>query len=557
MTTNLLSVESQPISAIQVEVIGSALESICDEMGETLVKASYSPNIKERRDCTTALFDADGRTLAQAEHIPLHLGSLVGIVEGVMNEYPIEDIKDGDSFLGNDPYVGGGTHLHDIVLVTPIFVDGELRAWASNLAHHSDFADRRHEHIFEEGLRIPPIRFIREGGYVADLYRFILTNMHVPDERIADFNAQVASNRLAVGRFREICARYGVEVIAEAGRLLLDYTERKTRAGIAEIPDGTYRFSDSVDYTGLDETLEVSVTATVDGDELRLDFNAPPQVRAGINVVRTALLATVYYAVKTLVGNDIPSNSGLHRPIIVTAPEGSLLSCVSPAAVNVRTMTCQRVVDLVHGAFAEALPERVTAAANGAVASIGFSGINPRTGKYYVYAESIGGGLGASCEHDGLDGVQAHITNTSNLPVESLEAEYPLTVLRYELINGSGGAGAHRGGQGIHRQIRVEHSDCKSELETSRIRSRPWGLFGGLDAMSSHSEVNGEITGAVQVTLGMGQSASMFTAGGGGYGDPHERDLSALERDLREERLSTHEAESLYGYSPTSGSTRN
>lgn len=535
------------LTSIQVEVIGSALESICDEMGETLVKASYSPNIKERRDCTTALFDADGRTLAQAEHIPIHLGSLIGIVEAVVNAYPLDDIRDGDAFIGNDPYSGGGTHLHDIVLVTPIFVEGRLRAWASNLAHHSDFADRQHNHIFEEGLRIPPMRFLRDGRYVGEILRLLLTNMHVPDERMADFNAQIASNRLAVLRYQEICRRYGADTIDEAGRLLLDYTERKTRAGILEVPDGVYRFSDTLDYTGFDQTLELSVTITVDGDEMRLDFEAPPQVRAGINVVRTALLATVYYAIKTLIGSEIPSNAGLHRPILVTAPEGSILSSVSPAAVNVRTMTCQRIVDLVHGALAEALPDRVTAAANGAVASMVFSGVNPVTGRFYVYGESIGGGLGANCDFDGLDGVQAHITNTSNLPVESLEAEYPLTVLRYELVEGSGGAGRHRGGMGIHRQIRADHDDCYAELETSRIRSRPWGLFGGGEGTASRIEVNGVETDVVQVVLASGESASMFTAGGGGYGDPAERPDADIERDVREERLTAPDAIRLYG----------
>lgn len=539
--------EAPNVNPIQVEVIGSALESICDEMGETLVRASYSPNIKERRDCTTALFDAEGNTLAQAEHIPIHLGSLMGIVKGVMAIYPREDIRDGDAFLGNDPYEGGGTHLHDIVLVTPIFLDGELRGWASNLAHHSDFADRQHNHIFEEGLRIPPVRFIRDGEYIPDVFRFILTNMQVPQERIADFDAQAAANRLAVVRFREICARYGADVVDAAGRELLDYTERKIRAGIRAVPDGVYRFADSFDYTGFDETLEMSVVVTVRDDTMDLVFDAPPQARAGFNVVKTALLATVYYAIKTLVGPDIPSNAGLYRPITVDAPLGSVLNCVSPAAVNVRTMSCQRVVDLVHGALAQAVPDRVAAAANGAVASMVFSGINPRTGRFYVYGESIGGGLGGTCDTDGLDGVQAHITNTSNLPVESLEAEYPLTVLRYELVDGSAGAGEHRGGMGIRREIRADHDDCHAELETSRIRSRPWGLFGGTPGASSRIEVGGETVDRVQITLGAGESASMFTAGGGGYGDPRSRPLEDIRKDVREGRLTADDARRLYG----------
>lgn len=545
--TILSAMNGPEITSIQVEVIGSALESLCDEMGETLIKASYSPNIKERRDCTTAIFDAAGNTLAQAEHIPIHLGSLMGIVHGVIEQYGIENIHDGDSFLGNDPYAGGGTHLHDIVLVTPIFVDGELAAWASNLAHHSDFADRRHNHIFEEGLRIPPMRFLDNWDYIPDVMRFILTNTQVPEERIADFNAQVASNRLAAARYASLCAKWGRETMDQAGRMLLDYTERKIRAGIAEIPDGRYRFEDSLDYTELDEILEMSVEVVVDGDELYLDFDAPPQVRAGINVVKTALLATVYYAVKTLVGPDIPSNAGLYRPIHVEAPEGSVLNCVSPAAVNVRTMSCQRVVDLVHGALAPALPDRSFAAANGAVASMVFSGTNPRTGRFYVYGESIGGGLGGGACVDGLDGVQAHITNTSNLPVESLESEYPLTVERYELVNGSAGVGRHRGGMGIHRRIRADHDDCRAELETSRIHSQPWGLFGGGQATGSWIEIGGEKVNRVNTTLAAGESASMYTAGGGGYGDPRERPREEVERDVREERLTPEQATAAYG----------
>ncbi|MFT4029899.1 MAG: hydantoinase B/oxoprolinase family protein [Protaetiibacter sp.] len=546
-TTSPAPASVRIVNAIEVEVIGSALESICEEMGETLVKASYSPNIKERRDCTTALFDAEGNTLAQAEHIPIHLGSLMGIVKGVMALYPPEDIRDGDAFLGNDPYEGGGTHLHDIVLVTPIFVDGELRAWASNLAHHSDFADRQHNHIFEEGLRIPPIRFIRDGAFVPDVFRFLLTNMQVPEERIADFDAQAASNRLAVTRYREICGRYGADFVDAAGRELLDYTERKIRAGIREIPDGVYRFDDSFDYTGFDTTFDMSVVVTVRDDTIGFVFDAPPQARAGFNVVKTALLATVYYAVKTLVGADIPSNAGLYRPITVDAPLGSVLNCVSPAAVNVRTMTCQRVVDLVHGALAQAVPERVAAAANGAVASMVFSGIDPRTGRFYVYGESIGGGLGGTCSSDGLDGVQAHITNTSNLPVESLETEYPLTVMRYELVDGSAGAGRQRGGLGIRREIRADHDDCHAELETSRVRSRPWGLFGGTPGASSRIEVDGVVVDRVQITLAAGERAAMFTAGGGGYGDPRSRPLEDIRRDVREQRLTADDARDLYG----------
>lgn len=549
------------LNPVQVEVIGSALESLCDEMGETLVKTSYSPNIKERRDCTTGLFNADGELLAQAEHIPIHLGSLMGIVRAVKERYPIEEITDGDSFLGNDPHTGGGTHLPDIVLITPIFVDGVLSAWATNLAHHSDYADRGHRHIYQEGLRIPPVRFLRNWEYVGEVMDLVLVNMQVPAERVADFNAQVAANRLGVRRYRELAARYGQDVLAEAGHLLLDYTERKVRVGIGSVPNGQYVFTDTYENNELDDPLELRLTMTVHDDALQFAFEAPPQVAASINMVRTALLATVYYAVKTIVGPTIPSNDGLGRPIEVQAPLGSVISCVSPAAVNGRVDFCQRIVDLVHGAFAQVVPDQVLAASNGAVSSMQFSGIDPRTGEYYVYLETIGGGYGAGACLEGMDGVQAHMTNTSNLPVESLEAEYPLTVQRYELVSFSGGEGEHRGGMGIHRQIRVDHDDCVCELSTSRLLTRPWGLLGG-GAGSAARLISGdtELTrGGPGVPIGRAltmnnaESVSIHTAGGGGYGDPRRRPAERVSRDVREERLHPDVAAEVYSWKQTGG----
>lgn len=541
----------QTLDSVQVEVIGSALTSICDEMGEALVKASYSPNIKERRDCTTCIFDAEGNALAQAEHIPLHLGSLMGIVRAVVDRYPLETIRDGDSFLGNDPHTGGGTHLPDIVLVTPIFVDGRIQGWATNLAHHADYADRGHENIFQEGIRIPAVRAVENGVFVGDILHLILTNMQVPAERTADFNAQLAANRLGVSRFREICERYGSGTVAAAGTALLDYTERKVRAGIREIPNGVYNFSDTFDSDELDYTFDVSVELTVRDDSMHLEFQAPDQVRASINMVRTALLATVYYAVKTVVGPDIPANAGLYRAITAHAPEGSVLSCVAPAAVNGRTQLCQRTVDLVHGALAQAAPERVIAACYGSVPATTFSGINPTTGDYYVYLETIGGGLGAGSCMNGLDGVQSHITNTSNLPIESLESEYPLTVEKYELVNGSAGAGKYRGGMGIHRRIRAEHDDCICDVSVSRLKSQPWGLEGGLPGSYMRVEKNDGVQVTTSVTrLQAGESIAVLTPGGGGFGHPGERPREDVLRDVREDRLTMAEAQRDYWQQP-------
>ncbi len=466
------------IDPITVEVIGSALSSIVEEMGEALIRASYSTNIKERRDCSTALFDLQGRTLCQAEHIPMHLGSFLDLIPHIMKRHPLSGIRPGDVFCGNDAYEGGGTHLPDIVLAEPVFVGGAMIAWVVNLAHHADFADRGHAHIYQEGLRIPPIRLYRAGELQEDVMALILLNCQVPRERLSDFRAQMAANRLGVQRLQGLCAKHGRETVMQAGSALQDYAERKMRAGIAAIPDGVYRFADRYDCPEIDGEFDLSCAITVAGEQMHLDFDGPPQVRAGLNMTMTALLSTVYYAVKSVVDPTILPNAGLARPLSVTAPLGSVVNCIHPAAVNGRLSLCQRVVDLIFGALSQAVPRQVTAAANGACFSITFAGHQPADGVLWVYLETIGGGSGARFNKDGLDGVHVHMTNTSNLPVEALELEYPLTLMRYELVEGSGGLGQYRGGMAIRRVYRADHA-CHVRVDGARILSAPWGLFGG------------------------------------------------------------------------------
>jgi N-methylhydantoinase B len=536
------------IDPITVEVIGSALSSIVEEMGEALVRASYSTNIKERRDCSTALFTVDGLTLCQAEHIPMHLGSFLGMVPLITERFPAAEMRPGDVFIGNDAYEGGGTHLPDIVLAEPIFFDGKMVAWAINTAHHSDFADRGHAHIFQEGIRIPPIRLYRAGELQKDVQDLILLNCQVPRERLSDLRAQMAANRLGVQRMQDLCARYGVPTVLGAGDALMDYAERKMRAGIASIPDGRYEFADVFDNPELERDLSFSVAITVEGDSMRLDFDAPPQVRAGINMTYTALLSTVYYVVKTVADPTILPNAGLARPLTVTAPTGSVLNAVAPGAVSNRIGACQRVADLVHGALAQAVPERVAAACCGTVMAALFSGTQPATGAPWIYIETIGGGFGARPHKDGLDGVHVHMTNTSNLPVEALEVEYPLTVLRYELAEGSGGAGRTRGGLGLRRVYEAE-ADCRIEVDTSRLRSQPWGLFGGGEATGSLLDFGPGAPPLVagQGNLAQGQVVTIQTPGGGGYGPPADRPRAAIERDVRDGVLTAEQAEALYG----------
>ena len=542
------------VDPITVEVISSALSSITEEMGEALVRASYSTNIKERRDCSTALFNTAGETLCQAEHIPMHLGSFIGIIPHILKRHPVAEMRPGDVFMGNDAYEGGGTHLPDIVLAEPVFVEdggtSRIVAWAVNTAHHADFADRGHAHIFQEGIRIPPIRLYRAGELQKDVQELLLLNCQVPRERLSDLRAQMAANRLGVERMQALCAKYGTDTVLAAGDALLDYAERKMRAGIATIPDGTYRFEDLFDNPEIDRDLPMSCEIAVAGDEMRLHFEAPDQVRAGLNMVYTALLSTVYYAVKTVVDPTILPNAGLARPLTVAAREGSIVNCTAPAAVNGRIAACQRVVDLIHGALAQVVPERVIAACNGSVASATFVGTQPGTGEIWVYLETIGGGSGARHDKDGLDGVHVHMTNTSNLPAEALELEYPLTLLRYELVDGSGGCGTHRGGMGLRRVYRAE-AECRLRVDGSRLRSAPWGLAGGLPG-GMGGFVYGEGVAPFDHGSGVlspGQVVEIVTPGAGGYGPPSGRTAAEVARDVAERRIDPGTARRVYGAS--------
>lgn len=534
------------VDPITVEVIGSALTSIVEEMGEALVRASYSTNIKERRDCSTALFDASGNTLCQAEHIPMHLGSFIGIIPHIMKRNRVEDLHPGDVFIGNDAYEGGATHLPDIVLAEPIFVSARLVGWAVNTAHHADFADRGSAHIYQEGLRIPPIRLYRRGELQPDVQELILLNCQVPNERLSDLRAQMSANRLCVLRMQALCEKYGTERVLAAGDALQDYAERKMRAGIAAIPDGTYSFTDYFDSTQMDGEAEFSVAITIAGDTMHLAFDAPPQMRNGLNVIFTALQATCYYAVKAVIDPTILPNAGLSRPLTISAPEGSMLNCRHPAAVNGRIAACQRVADIIQGALAKALPGRVMAAGNGACTGAVFTGTRS-DGSIWVYLETIGGGSGARRDADGLSGVHVHMTNTSNLPVEALELEYPLTLLRYELVDGSGGGGTWRGGMGMRRVYRVE-AECWLSLESSRLHSSPWGLEGGLSGgRSSFDFGDGSAAAIGSVRLSAGQVVTIVTPGAGGYGKPADRAPEAVCRDILEGRISREAAEAIYG----------
>ena len=544
---------------ITTEVIGANLLAIAEEMGIALIRAAYSTNIKERADCSAALLDAQGQVIAQAEHIPMHLGSMLGLVSAIRGRYADTEIRDGDVFITNDPYAGGGTHLNDITVAAPFFWDGRLVSFATDIAHHSDIGGSKAQpsDIFGEGLRIPPIKLVDQGKRRDDVLEFILTNLRLETERQGDLRAQFAALRIAVERLEALFSRYGADTIAAASELLLDQAEQQARAAIETLPEGTYEFTDFLDDDGVtDQELPIHVAITVKDSILRCDFTgSSPQVRGNVNAVWTALAATVYYAVKAVVDPTLPANGGYYRAVEIIAPEGTLVNCVAPAAVGFRTDTCQRIVDTILGALAKAAPSRVTAASHSTVTTMTFFGNDPRTGQFFVYPEVIGGGFGARPTSDGPDAVQVHVTNTSNLPVESLEAEYPLLVERYELVPDSGGPGRYRGGLGILRQYRVLADDAWFGSKGDRSKRPPWGLAGGLPGAPSTLRLNPDsaeprvlATKTFNLPLRRGDIVRVCTPGGGGYGDPRERGIFELERDITEGKVTVEAAERDYSW---------
>jgi N-methylhydantoinase B len=534
------------IDRITLDVIGSALLSIAEEMGEVLIKSSYSSNIKERQDCSTAVFNVAGEVIAQAEHIPMHLGSLIMIVQEILKRYPLATMREGDVFIGNDPYTGGSTHLPDITVASPVFHDGAPIGFVANIAHHADGSGRETRSIWDEGLRIPPIKIVAAGRLRDDVMELLLLNFRLPRERRGDFRAQFAANRMGAERLGELLSRYGRDTCVAAMDELLAYGERKIRAALAQVPAGVYTFEDFMDDDGADgRPVPIRVRITVAGGSIALDFaGTGAQVPGDINVVYLALVATVYYALKALLDPSIPANGGFYRAIRVDAPVGSIVNAQLPAPVAWRTQTCQRIADVVFGALAPALPERSIGATNGTNSAWVFSGVDPKTGQYYVYLETIGGGSGARATKDGLDGVQVHITNTSNLPVECLEMEYPLLVEDYGLVPGSGGDGRWRGGLGLRRTIRVLRGETTFLGTLDRGRFAPWGLFGGapggtgalvLEAGTPDEQVLGSKIAGWR--LPEGRAVTIVTPGAGGYGEPSARASELVERDRREGKL--------------------
>jgi N-methylhydantoinase B len=552
------------IDAIQMEVFSNRLLAIAEDMGSILIRSSFSTNIKERRDCSTALFDAAGRLIAQADHIPIHLGAMIGAVETILARYRLDEMQPGDAFICNDPYLAGGSHLPDISIITPVHHDGVVRFFAGNIAHHADLGGRTpgstsgtSRSIFEEGIRLPVIRIARAGAIDRDLLELIAHNTRDPEERILDLKTQVGTNVRGGDMLVKLVDRMGWPVVERAIDDILAYTERRLRAAIAVLPDGQYHFERSLDDDGFEGPLvPIHCTVRVDGETLELDFaGSGPEARGAVNLPDSALKASVYYCVKAVLDPGLMPNQGIIDPIKITAPTGTIVNPRPPAAVAARAVTSNRLCGAVFGALYQALPpEAAMASCNDSTSATSVSGWHPRRHATYVYPESMGGGAGAFADSDGQDAIHVHTVNSTNLPVEAMELEYPLLMDEYALVPDSGGAGRHRGGLGIARQIRIRMDGTVfSARSDAHIVPAP-GLAGGLPSSVTRI-VRNPGTPAAEVLhskasgllLKAGETVRVETLGGGGFGPPRERPLEHLAEDLRQGKVTREAAERDYG----------
>ena len=523
--------QADSIDPVTLEVLRNALEATAQEMGGVLKLTSFSPNIKERMDASCAVFDAAAQLVAQAEHVPIHLGSMLRAVGPTVAA--VGTLAPGDIVIVNDPFVGGA-HLPDVTLIAPVHAGDALIGYVATRAHHADVGGMepgsmpgRSTEIYQEGLVIPPLRLYARGELQHDVLRLILANVRTPTERRGDLNAQLAAIQIGKRRLSELAERHGAGVVTQGFAAILDYAERRMRRRIAELPAGSYCAEDCLDDDGnSDEPVLIKLRVDVTADKITLDFaGSSAQRRGNINAVAPMTHSAVFFAVKVLTDATIPANAGLLRPIEIRIPPGSFLDAQPPAAVCAgNTETSQRISDTVLKAFALLAPDRIPAASQGTMNLIGVGGTDPRSGRPYAYIETIAGGQGGRPQGDGMDGVQCNMTNTMNTPVEALEIAYPLRVERYEIRAGSGGAGQHRGGHGVIRALTVLDHEARVSLQSDRRRFAPYGLNGGGDGTPGRNWVRDaegrmrELPGKISLTLQPGETVGVETPGGGGWG---------------------------------------
>jgi N-methylhydantoinase B len=519
------------IDPITLEVVRNALVGIAEEAGAALRRTAYSPNIKERVDCSTAVFDAQARMVAQAEHIPVHLGSMPASVRAALDEFGA--LAPGDQVLVSDPYAGG-THLPDWTLVAPIHDDrGRLLGYAANRAHHADVGGSAPgsmpagaTEIYAEGLRIPPVRLRVAGEEQRDIVALLLANTRTPAERLGDLRAQVGANHLTAVRLRELAEELGADLLDAATAATLDHAERSVRAALDAFPDGTYRFEDVLDGDGTGVgPIPLRATVTIDGDELTCDLtDCADQVPGSVNAPRAVTVSAAVYVLRAVAAPDVPANDGATRPLHVITRPGSVVDPRPPASVAAGNVeTSQRIVDVLLGALAQAVPDRVPAASQGTMNNTLLGGTDPASGAPFTYYETLAGGTGAGSWGPGASGTHSHMTNTKNTPIEAFELAYPLRVVEYRLRDGSGGDGTHHGGDGLRRVLEVLTDDATASLLTERRDRGPWGARGGSDGAPGRNAlvrdgVERPLPAKVTVRLQRGDRLIVETPGGGGYG---------------------------------------
>jgi N-methylhydantoinase B len=512
---------------IRLEIFKHLFASIPEEMGAVLQRASFSPNIKERRDFSCALFNSTGEMIAQAAHIPVHLGAMPLSVQSAIQTVTFAA---GDMLILNDPYQGG-THLPDLTLIAPIFADGLLVGFVANRAHHADVGGIAPgsmpiaRELIQEGLIIPPVKLLAGGQLQQGVWDLILRNTRSPWERAGDLRAQMAANQRGVERFAALVARHGLAEIEHYSQALLAYAERLTRALLASLPDGSYTFEDYLDDDGIsDQLINIRVEVRIQGDQATVDFaGSHPQARGSVNAVYAITLSAVYYVFRCLVASEVPNNTGSLRAIQILAPEGSVVNARPPAPVaggNVETS--QRIVDVLLGALAQALPERIPAASQGSMNNTLIGGWDEERQRAFTYYETIGGGMGARPTSPGPSAIHSHMTNTLNTPVEAMEYAYPIQVVRYEVRLGSGGTGRFRGGDGLRRDLLLK-VDATASLLSDRRRGQPYGLAGGQPGASGENALiragrEQRLPSKGEVELRAGDILSIRTPGGGGWG---------------------------------------
>lgn len=519
------------IDAVTLEVLRHALEGVADEMGGVLRRTAYSPNIKEREDCSAALFSAEAELVAQAEHIPVHLGSMPASVEAAISAFP--SLETGDQVMLNDPFAGG-THLNDITLVAPVFAGGALIGYVANRAHHTDVGGTAPgsipagaTDISEEGVRIPPTMLYRGGTIVRPSLDLLLSASRTPDEREGDLLAQVGANQRGAARLLEIADAWGSDVVADAQAALADYADARVAAALADLPRGEWSFTDHLDDDGIgSEPVAIRCVLHIDEDGVTVDLSGSDvQVRGNVNAPRAVAVSAACFVLRCLMPEDVPVNAGCWRRLHVITKPGTVVDALAPAAVGAGNVEgSQRICDTIFGAFAQAAPDLVGAASQGTMNNllIGDSGsaVGGPHKRPFSYYETIAGGQGAGPWGPGASGLHTNMTNTRNTPIEALEHAYPLRARVYELREGSGGTGKHAGGDGVVRELEILSEDTSVTLITDRRTTSPWGLAGGGDAQSGRNLIDGvEVPGKVTRDAPPGTVVRIETPGGGGWGE--------------------------------------